>query len=326
MKRLLYVYNSKTTWTTNDLDTLRQNYSVSEAFLNSRALALKFTNPFKLAKYDKVFCWFGSLTFLPTIMMSKLLGKEVTVIAGGFDVAKVPSINYGGFCRSHTYMCLRRLLFKLADKVITVSEYNTSEAVKNAKIPKSKLKMIYHGFEVTPTSLPTFQERKNQIITIGALNPETLKRKGHDRFFKLAQELPQFNFVLVGKYSRETKEQVEKLNIQNLKLAGFVEDEELNSLMKESKYYVQLSEHEAFGCSVVEAGLHGCQLIVSDRSALPEVVGEHGEVFPPDDISKIKEFITKDKDSKRETVPQSIAFQNRFQSSRRQIALLEFVK
>ena len=111
-----------------------------------------------------------------------------------------------------------------------------------------------------------------------------------------------------------------------MQIAGFVDDQKLESLMKESKYYVQLSEHEAFGCSVVEAGLFGCKLIVSNRSALPEVVGDYGQVFFPDDISEIKEFIDNDISSQRDTEPQSIDFQKRFTDSKRSSMLLEFVK
>ena len=74
-------------------------------------------------------------------------------------------------------------------------------------------------------------------------------------------------------------------------MTGFLNDEELTNLFSESKFYVQLSEHEAFGCSVVEAGICGCNLIVSSKSALPEVVAENGVSFPPNEINDIKHYI-----------------------------------
>jgi len=47
----------------------------------------------------------------------------------------------------------------------------------------------------------------------------------------------------------------------------------------ESKIYLQLSRHEAFGVSVVEAMKYGCIPIVSNAFALPEVVGNNGYII-----------------------------------------------
>ena len=40
--------------------------------------------------------------------------------------------------------------------------------------------------------------------------------------------------------------------------------------------YVQVSAHEGFGCALAEAMLCGCVPVVTDRGAIPEVVGETG--------------------------------------------------
>ena len=63
-----------------------------------------------------------------------------------------------------------------------------------------------------------------------------------------------------------------------VKLLGVVSEEKLIELYKGAAALVFLSNYEGFGLPVLEAMALGCPVIVSDRGALPEVVGEHGHV------------------------------------------------
>ncbi len=290
-EKVLYVRNVDSSWTRSDFNILSKKFDTTDCHINNKATALKMALPWKLLTYNHIFCWFGSLNFFPLIIMSKLLNKKVYIVAGGFDVAKVNSINYGGFARSFWSRLSRKLIFKMADKVICVSKFNEKEAINNAGVNPEKITTIYHGFDKIEGEVPSFTERKNQIISIGAINPETMNRKGHKRFIELAKLLPEYQFILGGKYAPECKDYIDSLGIKNLKLTGFLANSELKNLFCESKYYVQLSEHEAFGCSVVEAGLNGCNLIISDKAALPEVVGEFATVFTPEKTQEIADFI-----------------------------------
>ena len=67
---------------------------------------------------------------------------------------------------------------------------------------------------------------------------------------------------------------------------GFVDRDEMKKLYSESKVYLQLSRHEAFGVSVVEAMAHGCTPFVSNVFALPEVVYGNGFI-----VNNLKETI-----------------------------------
>ena len=62
----------------------------------------------------------------------------------------------------------------------------------------------------------------------------------------------------------------------------------LEKYYSESKVYLQLSRHEAFGVSVVEAISKGCITIVSNEYALPEIVNNYGYT-----VSSIKETVQK---------------------------------
>jgi len=75
---------------------------------------------------------------------------------------------------------------------------------------------------------------------------------------------------------------LEEKKPENLRIVGRVPDSELLDLMQRSKVYVQVSAHEGFGCSIAEAMLCECVLVVTRRGAIAEVVGSCGYFVPYD--------------------------------------------
>jgi len=79
----------------------------------------------------------------------------------------------------------------------------------------------------------------------------------------------------------------------NLELPGYAVGDDMVRLLNRSKHYLQLSYRESFGVAVVEAMACGCVPIVTDRGALPEVVGDAGFVVPFGDWDKVIELARK---------------------------------
>ena len=67
--------------------------------------------------------------------------------------------------------------------------------------------------------------------------------------------------------------------------------DELIMLYSESKVYCQLSLHESFGCALVEAMLCDCIPVVTNRGALPEIVGKEGYIIPFGNVNRTVEAI-----------------------------------
>jgi glycosyltransferase involved in cell wall biosynthesis len=235
-----------------------------------------------LISNDLLFCWFASLSFFLPIVIAKLLRKKVLIVAGGYDVAKLKELNYGSMVSVWRGLVVR-LNLKFADKIIAVSNSNMDEIIRNCKISKGKIEIIYHGFDIE--KIPNSFEKQDRLVTVGLLNDATFFRKGFDRFIKLANELPGYEFSIIGDFNPEF---IKKINIpQNVSLTGFVSKERLFQLLKTSKIYVQLSRHEGFGASVAEAMLSGCIPVVSNAYSLPEVVNDCGIIIEdPDNIKR----------------------------------------
>jgi glycosyltransferase involved in cell wall biosynthesis len=76
-------------------------------------------------------------------------------------------------------------------------------------------------------------------------------------------------------------------------LVGFVDDCDLPALYSDALCFVYLSRYEGFGLPPLEAMACGTPVICSDCSSLPEVVGNAGILFSPDDHAGVANAIAK---------------------------------
>jgi glycosyltransferase involved in cell wall biosynthesis len=84
---------------------------------------------------------------------------------------------------------------------------------------------------------------------------------------------------------------------------GYVPDDELPLLYAASRALLYPSLHEGFGLPPLEAMACGTPAVVSNRTSLPEVVGDAAFVFDPDEPGAFVEALTSvNLDSARETI------------------------
>jgi glycosyltransferase involved in cell wall biosynthesis len=261
-----------------DLDTLALRYQVREAPCLTRTDMVR--SLFALRGADLVFCWFGSLRFLPLVLLARLLGKPVVVISGGYDVANEAAIDYGNM-RGGVTAFFGRLVFRLASVVVPYSRAGQAETTRNARVPESKQRLIYLGFP--PMGSANVTAKRLMALTVGRMDESTIHRKGLLTIARMSHLLPEMEIVMAGGGSSNAMAELQREAGPNVQFPGIVSDEVLQQLLSEAAVYLQPSVHEAFGCAVAEAMLYGCVPVVSDRGSLPEVVGDTGLYVPPDD-------------------------------------------
>ena len=229
---------------------------------------------------DSIVIWFASFHALPFVLLNQLFNKEIYIIAGGYDVANCPDIKYGsmrfGYRRTIGLWILRH-----AKQILAVSKSNREEIIQNCKVQAVKVKLIYNAIDLDNPKNKI--NKTNQVLSVGEINEETLLRKGLDRFISVAETFPNIQFIHIGKWTdkhgRPSNNIINQLKIHapdNVKFLGFVSNQNLKNSFQKSKIYLQLSRHEAFGVSVLEAMKYGCIPIVTNSFALPEVVGDNG--------------------------------------------------
>ncbi len=81
---------------------------------------------------------------------------------------------------------------------------------------------------------------------------------------------------------------IKQLNIEEyVRWIGFVEEEDKPVLYRNAEAFVFPSRHEGFGFPVLEAMASGTPVVTTDRSSLPEVVGNAGFAVDPDDAREM---------------------------------------
>jgi len=230
----------------------------------------------KVKKCDLTFSWFAGWHSIFAVYFSKKFKKKSIVVAGGFDVVYLPEINYGAFTNFKERIPSKYVL-KNADIVVSISKSNQKELLEKIQ-PKDNI-LIYNGVPVENFSPGVFKKEK-VAITVGGIKWSNMKRKGIETFVKAAQYLPNVPFIVIGKFVDNSIDYLKSIASANVKFTGFVSDEDLLRWYQKAKVYVQASAHEGFGITVAESMLCECIPVVTDRFALPEVVGDLGFIVP----------------------------------------------
>jgi glycosyltransferase involved in cell wall biosynthesis len=109
-------------------------------------------------------------------------------------------------------------------------------------------------------------------------------------FEKVLQTNPETILVLAGKKDAAytyLEQLAQKKNINNILFTGFVSEAELHWLYKNCAAYVFPSLSEGFGLPGLEAMAHGCPVVSSNATCLPEVYGDAALYFNPENIEDI---------------------------------------
>jgi glycosyltransferase involved in cell wall biosynthesis len=230
---------------------------------------LPFTIFRRLRKADLVYVWFGSVPAAIAVFMAKLLGKPSIIVAGGYDVANEPELNYG-LLNKRFLRYVPIYAFNRCDKVLAVSEFTRKEALRIVR-DGEKVKVVPNGIDLSLFQI-TRREGREAITTVGNVNRRTWVVKGFNNFIEVVRKTPDQHFILVGKVDPGIIDNVP----ENLELAGYRTGQDLVAILNRSKFYLQLSYRESFGVAVIESMACGCVPVVTDRGGLPEAAGPTG--------------------------------------------------
>jgi glycosyltransferase involved in cell wall biosynthesis len=78
---------------------------------------------------------------------------------------------------------------------------------------------------------------------------------------------------------------------EEMVFTGYVPDEVLKTLYQGAKAFVYPSLIEGFGLPILEAMAYGTPVIGSNRTSIPEVIGEAGIIVDPDNAEQIADAI-----------------------------------
>lgn len=268
--RVLFVHNALRSFVRVDRDILASAYQVDEMDLSVRRRLLSL--PVRLARADIVYAWFAGLHSLVPVLLARVMRKPAVVVVGGYDTANLPEIGYG-FMAHPLKRYIVQTICGQASALIVNSNAAAREVITNV-CTSTPVHVIYHGFESPPGTVAP--ERENIVLSAGNVSEESMRRKGHRAFVEAARLVPEARFILAGAWQDGAAARLRDSAPPNLEMPGFLPQDEFDALLARTSVYVQPSAHEGFGCAVAEAMAAGCIPVVTDRGALPEVVGDTG--------------------------------------------------
>lgn len=233
-----------------------------------------------------VIFWFAATNYAPLLgTIAKLLGRRVIVITGGIDAVYVPDIDWGAM-KSQWHRANFGLLMRLADTVLPFSD--ASKATIIADYSPRRIRTVYPPVD-TRFFAPNFAVMQPRVVTCCyQYDAGAIVQKGLDILVASARRLRQVEFMIVGNALDDAARAFQASAPANVTFVPRVPSRSgYRDLLQTCSVYAQLSAHEGFGVSLAEAMACGCIPVVSDRFALPEVVGETGFVAPYRNIDAV---------------------------------------
>jgi glycosyltransferase involved in cell wall biosynthesis len=237
-----------------------------------------------------VLMYFSVPTYAPFVVtLAKLFGKKVVVITGGYDTTYVPVIDWGEM-KTWWKRVAQRYALSMVDLVLCFSEFSKSDVLKYAS-PK-RIKALYFGID-TEYFKPSGPKEPLVITVCFQVNESTLVQKGLRTMIESARSIPEAQFVLVGETSGDVAvAEARRTAPPNVVFHDkFTFGQELLRFYQRASVYVQASAHEGFGIANTEAMSCGCIPVVTNTTALPEVVGDAGFFAPFGDVPATAEAI-----------------------------------
>ncbi len=217
---------------------------------------------------DLVFCWFIDEYSVLAAFYAKLLGKKSILIAGGATAEWFPEINYGELNNKAT-MWRASFSVRHSDKVLMFSGFSREHFQTILDLPCDMLHLGIDADRFSPDG-----EKEDLVLTVGDVSQMNLRRKGLLAFVKAAAYLPTIPFVMAGRHFDDSIDMLREIATPNVSFTGEVGHQELLSLYRRAKVYVQPSYIEGFGVSNAEAMACECVPVVTKRGSLIELVGD----------------------------------------------------
>lgn len=218
----------------------------------------------------------------PTNTAPVFFGRNVMVI---HDLAflEYPEWFDSNFVRLYRNIIPRAA--KRARMIVTISEFSKDRIVQLLKIPPKKVHVIYQGAD--PAFCPASEDEvERAMVKFGITRPYVLFVGSITPRKNLSSAMEAFGLIKTGAAAMHTMTvvgvnsyQFPKVNItgkaaNGIRAVGYADDRDLPGLYTGADVLVYPSLYEGFGLPPIEAMACGTPVVTSNRSSLPEAVGD----------------------------------------------------
>jgi glycosyltransferase involved in cell wall biosynthesis len=194
-----------------------------------------------------------------------------------------------------------RVAIGLSSSIITVSEFNKSEIIKNYRINHDNISVIYNG--VSENFKPLVNKDSNYFKDRYGIKSGYFFYAGSMRKYKNLSTLikayagldkglrERHDLVIAGRHEHEypvLRSLAKSLNLdRKVHFVGYLKEEDIIDFYNYSVASITLSLYESFCLPVVEAMACGIPVIAPDALSFPEITQKIGILVDPLNIKEI---------------------------------------
>lgn len=184
------------------------------------------------------------------------------------------------------YRILFRNIMKKAEAILTVSDFSKREIGKYFPKAATRVHVVPNAWQHfgegkrSDTVLQKYGlQRREYFFAMSSLEPN----KNLKWIVNTAKNDPTALFAVAGGINRKVFSGVKEELPENVKLIGYVSDEEAKSLMEGCRAFTFVTFYEGFGLPPLEALSAGAPcVIVSDSEVMHEIFGDNAVYVSPD--------------------------------------------
>ena len=181
---------------------------------------------------------------------------------------------------------------RVADRVITVSQWTADDLIREAPYSAEKIKVIHEATSLPESKNKAIEADKRYLLFVGTLEPRKNLARLLEAYSQLEKEIrDNYSLKIVGGkgWGKEDIRAIyNKLNIvENVQVLGYVDDERLDELYRSATLLAMPSLYEGFGFPILEAMARGIPVLTSNTSSMPEVAGDVAVYVDPYSIESI---------------------------------------
>jgi glycosyltransferase involved in cell wall biosynthesis len=196
-------------------------------------------------------------------------------------------------------------ILKAAAGLIAISGHARDDAAEVLRVPRERIRVIYPGvadpyFAVTDAQERSARQRhgldRPYLLFVGCIEPRKNVRGILRAYLALPESVRRdLSLVLAGPFGWED-ESVRALLTRSgagVRYLGYVPEADLPGMIRGAQALVYPSYYEGFGLPAAQAMAAGVPVIGSDRSSLPEVIGDAGILVDPDSLEQLRDAMQK---------------------------------
>ena len=183
---------------------------------------------------------------------------------------------------SRLWHCLEYAVVARRERaVLTVSEYSKEQIERYYPRARGKVRVVPNAWQHVQAynEAPDWRDRYPQLVPGQFLfTMATLARNKNGRWvYEVARRNPALTFAVAGmRYEGDEDERS-----SNVHLLGFVSDADACAIMRNCRAFLFPSLYEGFGLPPLEALALGAQVVSSNTTSLPEVLGSSVHYVDP---------------------------------------------